>query len=204
MILGITIAFTIDKMAENRKESREMKAAMESIMDDLRRDIRVFEKTQIPTNQERVDQLNYLLNEMKSESANRDTMSVLVRQALGSMNSVVTSATYESLMAAGKLEDIPNVKVRRSIISYYQGNIGQYLYLSQSNSAFLKELSDHVSTVSDAFFTGDFGNPALLEDQVFRNMLARWRNTIDFKVSEYERLVRESKSLLALMEKEFN
>ena len=204
VILGITIAFTIDKLAEQRKENREMQVAMEAIMDDLRRDIRVFNSSQIPNNQERVDQLNYIIDELKKENIQNDSLPRLVQGVFGSMNSRVTNATYESLKSAGKLEDIPNVNVRRRIISFYQSNYPQSDYLSNTNTAFSKQIADYASSVSDVFFTGNFGDPKLLNDLVFRSMLARWRNTIAFKVSEYKRLANESQSLLDLMEKELN
>jgi len=202
VILGITIAFTFDKMAEQAKEAKEMRVAMESIMDDLSRDVKVFRNNQIPNNQEKVDQLDWILNRLRTENYEGDSLPRLVAGVFGSMNSRITNATYESLKSSGKLEDIPNVKVRRRIVAFYQANYSQSSFLSNSNVAYSKELADYASQVSSVFFTRDFADKVLLTDPGFRSMLARWRNLIQFKVSEYKRLARESESLLELMEQE--
>lgn len=204
VIFGITIAFSIDKYAEQRKESSEMAIALESIMDDLRRDISTFENGQIPQNQNSVDRLNYILDELTKKNYGNDTLKILIPRVFGSANSRVTNATFESLKSSGKLEDIPNIKVRREVVSFYQRNYSQSDYLSNVNVAFSKQLADYVSTVSPIFFTRDFTDRKLLTDPGFQNMLARWRNMISFKVNEYRRLAKESKELLELMESELN
>lgn len=204
VIFGITIAFAIDKYAENRKEASEMRVALESIMDDLRRDISRYDNNQIPSNQEKVDELDYIIQQMKQEKLDDDSMHVLIGRTFGSFNSRITNATYESLKSSGKLEDIPNVEVRRRVISHYQSNYPQSDYLSNDNVAFASKLADYVSRISPAFFTGNFGDRELLSDPGFRSMMARWRGMVYFKVQEYKRLSRESKRLLEFMQKELD
>lgn len=202
VIIGITIAFGIDKYAEQLKEEAEMDIALASIMDDLRGDYNRFSNRQIPLNEKKVRELDYILDGFRQEKLADDSLHLLISRMFASANSRVTNATYESLKSSGKLEDIPNVEVRRRIISHYQGNYPQSDFISDNNTNFSTKLADYVSSISPAFFTKDYSDMKLLTDPGFRSMVARWRGIVNFKVSEYKRLARVSKELLDFMEQE--
>ncbi len=196
VILGITIAFTVDKYNENRKEAWEMRLAIESIADDLKRDIRTFDEGQIPNNQKKADELEFILNKLRNEELDNDSLVIFLGRMLGSANSRITIATYETIKASGRLDDIPDVDLKRKIIAHYENNFRQSDYLSNSNIAYYQKLSDYIAEHSTAIFDGNFGDKKLMRDPTFRSMVAIWRNMITFKVKEYERMSASSADLL--------
>ena len=109
VILGITIAFAIDEYAANRKEAAEIEVALRSIMDDLQSDVTNFERYQVPYNEEKLTQMEYILKQLAEENLGDDSLHNYIRSMFGSFNGIVTIASYESLKSSGKLEDIPNV-----------------------------------------------------------------------------------------------
>ena len=199
VILGITIAFAIDEYAASRKEAADMEVALRSIMDDLQSDVQRYERFLIPNNEEKLEQLKYILDELAAENLDKDTLHRYVRDMFGSFNSRLTNASYESLKSSGKLEDIPNVDMRRKIINHYENNYLQSSYLTSDNTAYSNKLVDYVSSISSVFFTYDFNNPELLRDPGFRSMTAIWYQKLVFKVSEYKRLMGQSQQLLEFM-----
>ena len=174
VILGITIAFAIDEYAANRKEAAEIEVALRSIMDDLQSDVTNFERYQVPYNEEKLTQMEYILKQLAEENLGDDSLHNYIRSMFGSFNGIVTIASYESLKSSGKLEDIPNVEMRRRIINHYENNHAQSRYLTNYHTEFSTKLSDYVSSISSAFFPYDFNDPKLLKDPGFRSMTARW------------------------------
>lgn len=202
VIFGITIAFGIDKYAEKRKEEGQMILALGSFVDDLERDIRNFEANQIPVNQRRVDELNFILEKLSAEDLDSDSLHRTIAGMFGSANSRITNATYESLKSSGKLEDIPNAGLRKKIVGHYESNYKQSEYISNINTDYYDRLLTYISENSSAIFDRDFSDRRLLKDPGFRSMVARWRNIISFKVSEYKRMTTSSKRLLEAINKE--
>lgn len=202
VIFGITIAFGIDKYAERRKEDRQMVLALISFTDDLERDIRNFESSQIPINQGRVDELDFILKKLRAEELESDSLHKTIGRMFGSANSRITNATYESLKSSGKLEDIPNAELRKKIVNHYENNFKQSEYISNVNTDYYDRLLTYISENSSAIFDRDFGDKVLLKDPGFRSMVARWRNIISFKVSEYKRMTNSSKNLLEAINEE--
>lgn len=196
VIFGITIAFGIDKYAERLKEHREMTLSLQSFADDLSRDIRIFGENQIPSNQRKVDELNYILEKLRVEELENDSLGIFVRRMFSSSNTRITIATYESLKSSGKLEDIPNVELRRKIVSHYERNYKQSDYISNTNTNYYDRLLTHVTEHSSALFDGDFGSKELLSDPAFRSMIARWEDIVSFKVREYKRMMASSQEVL--------
>jgi len=202
VIFGITIAFGIDKYAERRKEDGQMVLALISFKDDLERDIRNFESSQIPINQGRVDELDFILKKLRAEELESDSLHKTISRMFGSANSRITNATYESLKSSGKLEDIPNAELRKKIVNHYENNFKQSEYISNVNTDYYDRLLTYISEHSSAIFDRDFGDKKLLKDPGFRSMVARWRNIISFKVSEYKRMTNSSKNLLEAINEE--
>lgn len=202
VIFGISIAFAIDKYAERVKEQDEMVLSLRSFADDLERDIRNFGESQIPSNQRRVDELNVLIEKLRSEELESDSLGILVRRMFSSSNSRITVATYESLKSSGKLEDIPNVELRRKIVSHYENNYKQSDYISDVNTDYYDRLLTYVSEHSSALFDGNFGDKKLLTDPGFRSMVARWEDIVSFKVKEYKRMMASSQEVLDAIKEE--
>ncbi len=196
VIFGISIAFAIDKYAERVKEEQEMTLSLRSFADDLERDIRSFGESQIPTNQKKVDELNYIVEKLRAEELENDSLGILVRRMFSSSNTRITVATYESLKSSGKLEDIPNVELRRKIVSHYENNYKQSDYISNINTDYYDRLLTYVSEHSSALFDGNFGDKKLLADPGFRSMIARWEDIVSFKVREYKRMMASSQKVL--------
>ncbi len=196
VVIGISIAFAIDKYAEGLKEDKEMTIALRSVADDLERDIKAFEGSQIPNNQNRVDELDFILEKLRNEELKNDSLHLLLRRMLGSANSRLTIATYETLKSSGKLDNIPNTKLKKLIVSHYEGNYNQSDYLSKSNIAYSEKLRDYISLNSSALFNNDFSERKLVTDPSFRNMISVWRGMIRFKVAEYKRMAESSRVVL--------
>ncbi len=202
VIIGITIAFTIEKYSEQLKERKEIKSILRSFADDLKRDINTYRNSQIPNNQRRVEELDYVLKQLRSEMLLDDSLHTNIRRMFGSANSKITNATYESVKSSGKLENISNEVLRKQIVNHYERNVSQSEYLSEFNIVFSDRLYTYVSEHSNAPFTKDYSDKNLLRDAGFRNMVSRWRGIIRFKVSEYERMAESSESLLEAIEAE--
>lgn len=202
VIFGISIAFAIDKYAERIKQESEMILSLESFADDLERDIRIFGENQIPSNQRRVDELNTLIGKLRAEELESDSLGILVRRMFSSANSRITVATYESLKSSGKLEDIPNVELRRKIVSHYENNYKQSDYISEVNTDYYDRLLTYISEHSSALFDGNFNDRKLLTDPGFRSMVARWEDIVSFKVREYKRMMESSQEVLDAIKEE--
>lgn len=202
VIIGISIAFAIEKHAERLNENNEISAILESFADDLNRDIKGYAEGQIPYNEGRVAELDYILKMLRTETLDDDSLHRNIQRMFGSANSRITNATYESVKSSGKLENIANVELRKQIVSHYQSNYSQSDYLAGVNAEFSDRLLTYVSDHSDALFTNNYSDKKLLKDVKFRNMVLRWRNMINFKVNEYKRMTRSTETLLNAINKQ--
>lgn len=202
VIIGISIAFAIEKRAERLSEDKEIFAILESFADDLERDIRGYADGQIPYNERKVAELDYILEKLKAEELDDDSLHVNIKRMFGSANSRITNATYESVKSSGKLENITNVALRKQIVNHYQANYSQSDYLSDENTEFSDRLLTYVSDHSDAPFTNDYSDKRLLRDVGFRNMVSRWRSIVNFKVREYKRMTESTEKLLGAINEE--
>ena len=202
VIIGISIAFTFDEYGDRKKERREMRYALESMADDLVRDIDIFNDGQIPGNQRRIDELNYVIEKFRAEDFYSDSLGLYLARTLGSANSRITTATYETLKASGKLDNIAEPILKKKIIAHYEGNYKQSDYLSNSNIEYSQKLRDYIVENSTVIIDADFANIKLMEDPVFQGMLIVRRSMIQFKVAEYKRMSESSEELLELINQE--
>ena len=91
VILGITIAFAIDEYAANRKEAAEIEVALRSIMDDLQSDVTNFERYQVPYNEEKLTQMEYILKQLAEENLGDDSLHNYIRSMFGSLTGLSPS-----------------------------------------------------------------------------------------------------------------
>ncbi|MCE4563323.1 hypothetical protein INQ51_03280 [Maribellus sp. CM-23] len=118
VILGISVAFSIDKYSENRKEQKRELIFLESFLDEINDDIPKLDTILIKIGN--IDQsLHKVTNLIRGQNQNIDSLKEYIGSAIYSVYAQdLKTATFESLQSSGSLDIIENFELRKEIINY--------------------------------------------------------------------------------------
>ncbi len=203
VIIGVTVAFAITNEAENRKGQKEKVVILNAMLSEIDKDIDVFEFHQIPVNAKQVAHITRLIDLIDQSNASPDSIKYYFQLGIFPFrNWIITDITFESMKSSGKIDLIYSQELKNSIVQLYTSR------LSQSN--FIIDTSKDINTdfIDYLIEKVDFSNPEtfleVIHERKFNNLLTRWRNINEAKVSEFEENVDALKSTKALIEKDLS
>lgn len=191
VILGVYLAFYIDKSATAAGERKEGQLLMKSMVNDLSSDINTYENYQIPVNatyQKNVDSLLTLLSANNIEQV-RELLPAIFQVENYSPNTSV----YNSMKSSGKIKFVDNLDIQKRLSDFYDGTV---LECDKKNEIqvdyFMNEvmswLTANVDLMEMRFFDPD-------DLTVLRNKLLIYGSLVAQKVKSYEQVLAESREL---------
>ncbi len=138
VIIGISIAFSIENYAANRKEKGEELQHLKGLMDDLEKDAKSFEEFAGYVG----NTLNYVrrLNELiRDKDVGNDSLNFLLLRAGWVSSTEPRSIGYNSLKTSGDLDKLSNFELRKSIVYHYEHKMDDIHFLNELHAAYLEK-----------------------------------------------------------------
>ncbi len=203
VILGVSLAFYITSVSENKKNKKELKEYVSSIVLELEDDIDTYESYQIPYNEEQIEEINGLVEKLLD--ARSDSLAKFLDVVLNLNAYSPSGNTFESMKASGRLNLIEDLATKTALGNYYVelADESERIGMEQTNY-FMKSLLPHLANNFD--LTGEIMDDDLRSDFKLRNYLVLYSALIQNKTEKYYGLTESAKELLeklAKLEKDF-
>jgi len=196
VIVGISIAFSINKYSENRKELKREVLFLESFRDEINDDIPKLDTVIIKISLIK-ESLEKLINVIKEEDKNNDSLKEYINSGIYTIYShTPKTTTFESLQSSGKLDIIQNFELRKEIINY-NGLIEDLEFITDwdfkhHNEESLEYLPYFIST----------SNQDLLNDSKLFALAQIRLFLIETSISRYKEVKEKASELKILLEEE--
>ncbi len=200
VIIGISIAFSLNNWNELRKEEALEKRYLESFVSDLRLDAENLGNA--------IDTCQYFLKQNRSLTTaivrgdyENDSMFFYVVSLYALTQFTPQNNTYETLKSSGRLELINNFALSRRITTYYNQHYRSIrlldeLIMDNRTNQIIPYIARNVR------FTGRpiIQDKAFLRDNLFVNLAFTSRNLLNSQVTVYAEAKAEADSLLVLID----
>ncbi|MDN5204846.1 hypothetical protein QQ008_25875 [Fulvivirgaceae bacterium BMA10] len=186
VIIGITVAFTINKWSESRGEKELEVSILKSLQSELQKDIDVYKDHQIPRNKLNAGYIEGLSSIIDSNDLEHDSLYFYLDRFMRFNNWRITRSTYESLKSTNRMDIISNFELKKNVIALYEHRSGQNDFVIDLNKNFLTKMQDYLIKNSSLYFQENTTDLAFLRDREFRNLLANWLNLTKGKIKEFE------------------
>ena len=203
VIIGITIAFSLNRCAENSKERKLRVQYLESLKEDIETD-----KNILISNLERLKNKKELIQNtfryFNPQAPNRD--SILGRnffRAIPIIEFSPKNTTYQTLINSGDFNLINNFKLKTAIQEHYRSYGQLNLDYSRMENINAKYVADYFIYKMDygKFRTG--GNP-FTDEKLLNSILQSMRGAIDLKINSTDSSIESCESLLNKIETTLN
>ena len=203
VIIGISIAFSIENYAANRKQKAEELQHLRGIVDDLETDARLFEEFSgyVSTTLKHVKRLNQLI--AKGESTN-DSLNFLLMRAGWISNHAPRNISYASLKTSGGLDKLTGFELREKIIYHYEHKMGNIYFQNDIHDNYLKDFITPIQLKYADFTSKEGLDPDFFKLRENKNVFAGLEGQLSNKVKNYQNAVGFTNEVLELVKAELN
>ncbi len=199
VIIGISIAFGLSNWGESRKEVLMGDEFVRTMINDLKSDSAAF-VYQIANVEENISNVESFMDMCRRKGFEEDSVQWYVGNFMNRNNWLINSNTYEILKSGGKLEIISDFDLRSDISFFYRIRTYQTDVILELNQEFVQnQMNPYLTTHSD-FFISDIPDNSFVKDLEFQNLLGRWRDLKEEKLSIYENTLEDIKALIPKLE----
>ncbi|MFZ5517264.1 MAG: DUF6090 family protein [Candidatus Zhuqueibacterota bacterium] len=169
VIIGITLAFMIDRAQENYKASQLEKNYLQSFYDDIAKDS--VQLADIIAHEENtLKNITRLIALLHQTTVPSDSILVILSTMSQYYPFFQNAGTYESLKNSGDLNTLSDYSLKEKIFKYYQRNderkMQEQNFSSFLNSYFIPFLFEHIDLESAKIVRMD-----IIRDYKFKNLL---------------------------------
>lgn len=196
VILGISIAFSINKYSESRKEEKREIIILESFLDEINHDIPKLDRAIVEIG--RIKQsLDKLIDVVAEKNQNIDSLKEYINVGIYSIYvEDPKTTTFESLQSSGNLDIIQNFELRKEFIDY-NARIGDLQFFKDwdfkhHNGESLEYLPHYISAT----------NQDLLNDSRLHALAQIRLFLLKSSISSYKEVKEKALELKVLIEKE--
>lgn len=201
VIIGISIAFSIENYAANRKEKAEELLHLKGIVDDLETDARVFLEFAGYTE----STLNYVrrFNQLIRENdQTNDSLNFLLLRAGWISNYEPRDISYNSLKTSGGLDKLRNFELRRKVVYHYEHKVNDVFF---QNELHKRNLDTYITPILMKY--SDFSSRQRVESDFFdlrenRNTFSSLEGQLSNKVKNYKEAAEATQEILKLVKVE--
>ncbi|OEK00766.1 hypothetical protein BFP97_04255 [Roseivirga sp. 4D4] len=199
VIIGISIAFGLSNWGERRKEVRMGDEFVRTMINDLKSDSAAF-VYQIANVQENISNVESFMDMCRRKDFREDSVRWYVGNFMNKNNWLINSNTYEILKSGGKLDIITDFELRSDISFFYRIRTYQTDVILEQNLAFEQNQMNPYLTKHSDYFISDIPDNGFVRDIEFQNLLGRWRDLKEGKLSIYENTLEDIKALIPKLE----
>ncbi|MCE7990565.1 MAG: hypothetical protein HEP71_01240 [Roseivirga sp.] len=203
VIIGISIAFSIENYAANRKEKGEELLHLKGIVDDLETDARVFEEFAGYT--ENTLKYTRRFNELiRENNRTHDSLNFLLLRTGWISNYEPRDISYNSLKTSGGLDKLSNFELRRKIVYHYEHKVNDVFF---QNELHKRNLDTYITPLLLKY--SDFTSRQRLEADFFdvrenSNIFSSLEGQLSNKVDNYRQAAKFTKEILELVKAELS
>lgn len=201
VIVGITIAFSIENYAANQKEKSEELLHLKGIADDLKNDLRIFQEY-VSYNANTIVYVKRFNKLLQAGNRTNDSLNFLLMRMGWISNHDPRDISYQSLRSSGGLDKISNFELRNQIVYHYEHKTSQIQFLNEMHANSLE--ADIMPTLLEF---ADYTGGGAIAQSFFNarkniNLFAGLEGLMNNKVKEYKEAVKYTEEMLEMVEKE--
>lgn len=189
VFIGLSLAFTLDRVWDNHKQS----LAEENYLNGFYRDITTDQTdldTSITDYSENVERLRNIIRKIDKSGIPEDSLFTLAQIMASQSKFIPQNITYETITSSGSFGVISNYKLRESIARLYT----KYNAILFVDETFNKYISDNVFPFIQNNF--DFLGNTLIDKNLARNPV--FKNMVVFYYSIYSAKLNNLKAVKAI------
>ncbi|MTI21547.1 hypothetical protein E1176_11000 [Fulvivirga sp. RKSG066] len=200
VIIGITVAFALNRFAENSKEQALEKEYLKSFLDDLNKDIEQLivlsdTSTYWMKNNKRLTEV------ITSEDLSNDSLFYYVISLYSLAEFTAQDNTYETLRSSGNFYLLGDFNLRKDLTNVYNTHYKYIAYLDEYHRNLqMNKLSPYIN--ENVRFTGRpvIANTEFLRDNYFINISFSALNVLQTKLKAYDDALEAMKDLKIRLE----
>ncbi|MEZ4795653.1 MAG: DUF6090 family protein [Flavobacteriaceae bacterium] len=200
VIIGITIAFSMNKCAENSKNETQKLQYLTSIKNDIEADKTVLEDN-LKAIEEKINVASEILPKLNTNAPDKMSVVGKVFNIVLLDNFTPTDNTYQALINSGDFKLIDDFKLKTTIekhYSTYESIKKDYLRLENIQKEYVGDYFIH-NVDYDAFNKGEFG---FIDEKLLKNIIMSMRGALDLKLKATQKGIVSCDSLITIIQKE--
>ncbi len=118
VVIGISLAFVLDRSYENYKNNRMAQLYLTGLKEDLNADLVQLDSIQVMLkNQQK--QLKHFLDHLPARKIKRDSLAIYLNALSNLQLFEMRASSFRSLQSSGQVALIPDFRIRQQLFSYY-------------------------------------------------------------------------------------
>lgn len=195
VILGISIAYSLEGWRESRKEKVLETAYLKALQEDLQNDFDQLD-TLLKVDLSRMTMLNRLAEVTYNPAASRDSLGYYIRFLIFHQSFEPQRAAYEAITSSGNLNLISDFELRGRLIElysqWYRGS-GQY---DEAVMEFTNQFMRPFTIYNVEFLSGIDVKKDFIDKSSFKNMIFSYQAVFEARLNFQKDLLRELEELI--------
>ena len=199
VIIGITIAFSMNKCAENSKNETQKNQYLKSIKNDIEADRLILEEN-VKAIEEKIKIASEILPKLNTNAPDKMSIVGKVFNIVALNNFTPNNNTYQALINSGDFKLIDDFNLKTAIekhYSVYEIIKKDYLRLENIQKEYVGDYFIH-NVDYDDFNKGEFG---FKDEKLLKNIILSMRGAFDLKLKATQKGLASCDSLIATIQK---
>ncbi|MDU8885732.1 DUF6090 family protein [Yeosuana sp. MJ-SS3] len=199
VIIGISIAFSLNKCSENSKNEDQRKLYLTSIKNDVEADKLTLEDN-VKTLEDKIKITNEILPKLNTNSPDKMSITGNIFNIVSLVNFTPNDNTYQALVNSGDFKLIDDFELKTAIEKHY----ATYEIMAQSYERLENIQKKYVGDYFiyhmdyDAFQKGEFG---FKDEKLLKNIILSMRGAFDIKLKATKNGIASCDSLTSVLNK---
>lgn len=194
VIIGITIAFSMDKCAENSKDRTQKQQYLVNIKNDVEADKLILEGN-AKTIQSKIDMATEVLPKLNNDAPDKMTVVGKIFNMVTLTNFTPNDNTYQALVNSGDFKLINDFELKTAIEKHYSGYqtiLKDYIRLENIQKEYIGDYFIY-HTDFDDFSKGIFG---FKDEKLLKNIILSMRGAFELQLKATQVGIESCDSLL--------
>jgi len=199
VIIGITIAFSMNKCAENSKNETQKHQYLTSIKNDVQAD-KVILEGNAKSIEEKIKIASEILPKLNTDAPDKMSITGKVFNIVALNNFTPNDNTYQALINSGDFKLINDFNLKTAIenhYSVYEIIQRDYLRLENIQKEYVGNYFIH-NVDYDDFGKGEFG---FKDEKLLKNIIISMRGAFELKLKATEKGIKSCESLITIIQK---
>ncbi len=197
MIIGITIAFSLNNWNEGRKDRTQEKAYLKALSVELEKDQNLL-KSLLDTSSYFLGRTENLLANLSEEEFLEDSLALYLSSTYSFASFKPNNNTFEGLKTSGKIGLIEDFELRQKIIHHYNQNYGECMNFDDFYKTFLEsQLMPIILKNVDFRSFPQIGNSEFTQNVYFINLMYSSQYYQATRIQIYQEALDHCETLIA-------
>lgn len=200
VIIGITIAFTLNNFKENSVNRKEKAEYLENIKIDIENEKQQLEEN-IAKFENYIGKANILIPYLAGKKAGRDSIYNVVFELAHLINFTPLDVTYNTMINSGDFNLIKSFEIKSAIQKHYKGH-------NEITQAYNRQKAIHENFLAPYFiYEIDYikigkGDYSFMDDKEIQNIVFSLMGTYRIAIEASQKGIRSCENLIKILESE--